>query len=145
MERDIRDLEETVRRLKKNNKELTDSRNMYKKELDNLTFEYDKLSKEARTYKQEKMRFEKQLKNSVNEFLLVQEEKARIEEEKKTLQEKMILIREEARKEVSEMSEMKLTLEQKLLRQQQKTVQIFVDYEAHKKLIKLAGIYLKFI
>ena len=139
MEKKIQDLEDLIRKLKRDNKESNESRDMYKKELDNLTFEYDKLSREARNHKQEKIKLEKKLKTSINEFILVQEEKARIEEEKKYLQEKMILIREEARKEVSEMSELKLDLEQKLLRTQQQTAQIFVDYEAHRKLIKLAG------
>ena len=135
----LEDLEQLVRKLRKENSDLAESRDMYKKELDNLTFEYDKLNREARNARQDKAKLEKKLKKSINEFIIVQEEKATIEKEKEKMQSEMILVREKARKEVSKMSQIKLRLEQDLLIQQQKTAQIFVDYEAHRKLIKIVG------
>jgi chromosome segregation ATPase len=135
----IEDLQRQLKKAKKENGELADSRDMYKKELDNLTFEYDKLSREARNAKQDKAKLEKKLKSSVDEFILVQEEKAKIEEEKKLLQQEIYDVREETRAEISKLSELKMRAERNLLIQQQKTAQIFIDYEAHRKLIKVAG------
>lgn len=139
MHKRIEDLEQEIKKLRKENSDLADSRDIYKKELDNLTFEYDKLSREARNAKQDKTKLEKKLKKSINEFIVVQEEKAIIEREKESLQTEMIQVRESARKEISQISQVKLRLEQDLLIQQQKTAQIFVDYEAHRKLIKVVG------
>ena len=135
----VEELERLLREAEREKKDIADSRDMYKKELDNLTFEYDKLSREARNAKQDKVKLEKKLKTSINECILVQEEKAKIEEEKKLLQKEIYEVREETREEINKLSELKLRAERNLLIQQQKTAQIFIDYEAHRKLIKVAG------
>lgn len=134
-----RELEKIISKIKQDMKTLSDTRDMYKKELDNLTFEYDKLNRETRKAREDKIKFEKKLKLNMVEYAHLQEQKAELEQESREFEKEILRIRTTAKKEVHEMSEVKIRLEKELYVQQHKTAQIIIDYDSHHKLIKLAG------
>ena len=135
----IKELEAQVASLKRNVKDVSASRDIYKTELDNLTFEYDKLTRENRKYKEKITKLEGKLKKNMSEYLIIQQEKATLEEEKKAVYVSMMKQKETQMEEINKISKEKSRIEHRLLLAQTKTAQVVFDWEAHRQLVRSVG------